>query len=37
MEDFWSMSDLVDLSKGALSQLSRWLARVESESAALSK
>jgi len=33
MEDFWSITDLTDLSRGALSQLSRWLRIMEAETA----
>ena len=37
MEDFWALSDLVDLSRGASSPLTRWLVKAEAETAALSK
>ena len=37
MEDFWALSDLVDLSRGTSSPLTRWLAKAEAETAALSK
>lgn len=35
MEDFWSLSDLIELSKGPLSSLSQWLVDLEKDSAAL--
>lgn len=37
MEDFWALGDLVDLSRGAASPLSKWLVKAEAETAALSK
>lgn len=35
MEDFWSLADLVELSKGPLSSLAHWLDQVDAQLAAL--
>lgn len=37
LEDFWAMSDLAEVSKGALSQLPAWLEGVSQQAAALAR
>jgi hypothetical protein len=37
MEDFWSLADLCDISGGVMSNISRWLKKMDTQTAALTK